>query len=129
MGEHVTTGELAKALIRHTRRELSDFANAAPPYRVIALAGPAPDGLGFEPRRLRTGDAARGASLLSGRYMLAGETLQVAPGDSVWTRPAPSRRFAAALHGFDWLKDLMAVSDAEARAAAWQLTDDWIDQL
>lgn len=129
MSEHVTAGELAKALVRLTRRELSDFANAAPPYRMVSLAGAAPSGMKLQPRRLRAGDEATGAAVLAGRFALAGDTLQVAPGDSIWARPAPSRRFAAALHGFDWLPDLLAVKDAEAIELARALTDDWIAEF
>ena len=129
MGEHVTTGELAKALVRLARRELSDFANAAPPWRMLVLSGPAPSAIQTELERLRQGDPARGAALLSHRFTLAGDTLQLAPGDSIWARPAPSRRFAAALHGFDWLTDLLSVKDAEARQFARTLTDDWIEQF
>lgn len=129
MSEHVTTGELAKALIRHTRRELSDFANAAPPYRMLALSGAMPDGFRIEPEQLRQGNRARGAAILAHRYTLAGDTLQLAPGDSIWSRPAPSRRFAASLHGFDWLTDLLSVKEDEARQRARALTDDWIEQF
>ncbi|MCC5996935.1 MAG: heparinase II/III family protein [Oceanicaulis sp.] len=126
MGRQMTPVDLAAALGRRARREASDFANAFAPYRAVALSGRAPQALAVTPRALRRGDKARGAAMLAGRFVLAGETLEAAPGDSPWDLPAPSRRFAEALHGFAWLQDLLAVDEADARAAARTLTDDWI---
>lgn len=126
MGRHVTPADLATALARRTQRDISDFANAFAPYRAITLGGRAPQGLVVTPRPLRRGDKARGAAMLAGRFALAGETLIVPMGDSPWDISAPSRRFAEALHGFGWLRDLLAVDEADARAAACTLADDWI---
>lgn len=129
MGEQITTGEMAGAVVRLVRREASDFANAVPLYRMAVLSGQSPDRLLIEPKRLSSGNKAAGAAILAGRFTLAGDTLQVAPGDSIWARPAPSRRFAAGLHGFDWLKDLSSVEDPEAGLMARTLTDDWLEQF
>ena len=129
MGEQITTGEVARALVRLVRREASDFANAVPPYRMAVLAGQTPESLLLEPKRLFSGDKAAGAAILAGRFTLAGDTLQIAPGDSIWARPAPSRRFAASLHGFDWLRDVSSVEDPEAGLMARTITDDWVEQF
>lgn len=129
MARHVTPADLAAALARRTRCEASDFANAFAPYRALTLGGRAPHALAVTPRPLRRGDKAQGAAMLAGRFSLAGETLNVPLGDSPWDLPSPSRRFAEALHGFDWLADLLAVDEAEARAAACTLVDDWIDRF
>lgn len=126
---HVTAGDLAGAAARRLRRESSDIANALAFYRLPALSGRAPQGLATPPHALRKGDKGRGAALLSGRFTLAGETLETPPGESVWDLTAPSRRFAAALHRFDWLADLLAVDDAEARQLAMVLVDDWIERF
>ncbi|WP_233205262.1 heparinase II/III family protein [Alkalicaulis satelles] len=122
----MTPADIAAALGRRVHQEASDFANAFAPYRALALGGRAPQALAVTPRALARGDKAHGAAMLAGRFVLAGETLQVEAGDSPWDLPAPSRRFAEALHGFAWLPDLLAVDDQEARAAARTLTDDWI---
>ncbi|WP_233245654.1 heparinase II/III family protein [Marinicauda salina] len=121
--------DLAAALQRRTRRELSDVANALSPYRLAVLSGRTPSGLAVAPRDLRAGDKAKGAAILSGRFALGGETMTLEAGESVWTRPAPSRRFAAALHGFDWLRDLLSVEEPEAAAFAETLVDDWIAEF
>jgi uncharacterized heparinase superfamily protein len=122
----VTLSDVVGAGARRLRREASDLANAIALYRVPALSGKAPQALSVIPASLSRGDKARGAAILSGRFVLVGETLELAPGDSVWESRAPSRRFAEALHGFDWLADLLAVDDPEARALAGALVDDWI---
>jgi uncharacterized heparinase superfamily protein len=126
---HVTAGDLAGAAARRLRRESSDIANALAFYRLPALSGRAPASLSVAPNALRKGDKGRGAALLSGRFTLAGETLETPAGESVWDLTAPSRRFAAALHRFDWLTDLLAVDDAEARLLATVLVDDWIERF
>ncbi len=125
----VTLSDLTGAAARRLRRESSDLANALAIYRLPSLAGRTPETLAVTPAPLRKGDKAKGAALLAGRFTLAGETLDVAPGESVWDRPAPSRRFAERLHRFTWLTDLLAVDDAEAREAACALVDDWIERF
>jgi uncharacterized heparinase superfamily protein len=80
----------------------------------LAISHPRPTGLAVRPRDPRPADAARGERLLAGRFTLAGETLDVGPGDP-WGSGAPSRRFASALHGFVWTPDLMATGEAGAR--------------
>ncbi|MFW6412809.1 MAG: heparinase II/III family protein [Oceanicaulis sp.] len=128
-GRHVTAADLAAAAARRIRRESSDIANALAVYRLPALAGRTPDKLAATPRPLSRGDKANGAAILAGRFSLVGETLEVSAGESVWDKPAPSRRFAEALHRFCWLNDLLAVGDADAAETARALVDDWIDRF
>lgn len=128
-GRHVTMSDLAGALGRRLRRESSDIANALAVYRAPSLSGRTPDALKARPDPLRRGDKARGAAILSGRFQLVGETLETEPGESVWDKPAPSRRFAEALHRFGWLRDLLSVGDPEAVSAAQALVDDWIERF
>ncbi len=130
MGEKVKTGDVMIALHKRARRELSDLANAQPFYRMVALGAKPGEGFRVQPAALRQGDPRKGAHIKAGRFTLCGETIQVDAGESVWNRPAPSRRFAEALHGFTWLKDLLALPDAEEPlAAAHILLDDWIAQF
>lgn len=129
MKRQVSPGDIAAALSLRGRRELSDLTNALPLFRMLTLSGRAPDGLAIAPKPLAQGDKARGAALLGGRFTLAGETLRIAEGESIWDQRTPSRRFAEALHRFDWLADLTAVKDDEARALAARLVDDWIERF
>lgn len=126
---HGSAMDLAGAAARRLRQESSDIANSLAVYRLPALSGRTPDALTLAPKALRKGHKGRGAEILAGRFALAGESLEVPAGDSVWDLTAPSRRFAAALHRFDWLADLLAVDDAEAHQAATLLVDDWIDRF
>jgi uncharacterized heparinase superfamily protein len=100
------------ALGRRMRREWR-----ATPLHRLALALPRPVGLSVRPRDARPADAAAGARLLAGVFELAGERLDVGPQGDPWRRAPPSRRFAAALHGFAWLPDLMTQGEAGAREA------------
>jgi uncharacterized heparinase superfamily protein len=91
----------------------------------LSLSGPAParPALALEP--MRSGDPARGAELAAGRFRFAGETVTAeAP---PWTEPL-AEDFLAELHGFAWLADLAALSDAGAWAAAQRWTAAWLDR-
>lgn len=77
-----------------------------------------------EPRTI--GFYARGKQLTAGNFLLAGhmvETLQP------WQIEAPSRSFAAELHGFGWLDHLAAAGDRGARLAAQGWVGDWIERF
>lgn len=126
MGSLVTSRDIGQAALGAMRREFSDFANFLPPYRMLSLsAGGGRRALHpLEP--LPGGDAARGGALLAGRFTLGGETLGVPAGESVWALPTPSRGFAARLHSFEWLPDLLAVRGDEPNEAALTLIDDWL---
>lgn len=126
---HGSAKDLVGAAARRLRRESSDLANSLAVYRMPALAGRAPESLSAVPKPIRKGDKARGAAILGGRFALAGDTLDVPTGESVWDLTAPSRRFAAALHRCEWIHDVLAVDDAEARQAVGVFVDDWIDRF
>lgn len=76
-----------------------------------------------EPRTI--GSFARGRQLVAGNYLFAGYLVE-APQTGLWDLPMPAPRFEAALHGFLWLDDLGAVSDAHARQRAQDWTWTWI---
>ncbi|WP_421730294.1 heparinase II/III family protein [Brevundimonas sp.] len=103
------------------------------------LSGGAATTLATSPRDFRPVDAARGKALLSGRFNLAGATLEGddetpdgsgagASGFDPWDRPSPTRAFAVDLHAFAWLPDLMHQGDAGAREAL-RLTLAWADHF
>lgn len=76
------------------------------------------------PRDYRPVDPARGQAILAGTFALAGQTLKVGHGGDPFDRPAPSRRFAVALHRFEWLADLISLGEVGALEAL-RLTLAW----
>ncbi len=88
----------------------------ASPVHHLILSGPRPDGLAVTPKDLRPADLEAGRRILAGGFVFSGETLTMGPRGDPWDRPAPSRRFAAALHGFGWLGDLTA----QGEAGSWE---------
>jgi len=87
-------------------------------------AGARPPGLAADPIDLRPADPRAGARILAGAFMFDGETVNHGAGGDPWDRASPSRRFAAALHRFDWLRDLIALGDTGA-AEALRLILEW----
>ena len=88
----------------------------ASPVHHLLLASPRPEGLAANPRDLRPADPEAGRRILAGGFVFGGETLATGPRGDPWDRPSPSRRFAAALHSFGWLKDLAA----HGEPGAWE---------
>jgi uncharacterized heparinase superfamily protein len=78
-----------------------------------------------EPVPRSIGSVAIGERLLAGEFSLAGHRVS-APGSRPWDLTPPDARFAAALHGFDWLDDLAAVGDRRARVVAQDWVGSWI---
>lgn len=76
-----------------------------------------------EPRTVAS--IARGRHLLAGKFRFAGHLIE-RPGQAIWDLTPPSADFAAELHGFQWLDDLAAVGDGNARACAQGWTWGWI---
>lgn len=107
------------------RRFASEWAQLAP---AAWLPSPADLGLGGSPRDLRPVDAQAGGRLLAGTWRLAGQTLEVGQRGDPWDRESPSRAFAAALHGMEWLADLLAAGRPGA-AEALRLVLDWRRQF
>ncbi len=77
------------------------------------------------PIDLRTPDPSFADELAAGYFGLAGETLDL-KGGSPFDVPSPSREFAVALHGFDWLRHLAATRTVEAEQLARAHVDGWI---
>jgi uncharacterized heparinase superfamily protein len=89
------------------------------------LRGPVPDRILFYPSdtRMRRLDDADG--FMRGRFRLGGQKLEIRQG-SVFDAPPPGDSFAAALHGFDWLRHLEAAGGDLARGFALRLTQQWV---
>lgn len=111
------------ALGRTLVRQIQDLSYASPLHQA-RLDRPRAVGLGASPRDARPIDPVRGRALMTGRFILGGETLEVGVGGDPWNRPSPSRAFAERLHRFDWVGDLVALGEDGAREAL-RLTLDW----
>lgn len=98
-------------------------------FRAFRLPGSlqkqAPTGLLMVPPNPWPGDATRGRTMLANTIAMAGETIQVK--GSPWIAEA-QEPWHAAMHGFDWLRDLRAVGGDAARRHARLLTTQWLDR-
>jgi len=95
------------------------------------LRGPPTDGVAASPRDYRPTDPEMARMILSGRMVLAGETLEIGQGGDPWDTASPSRAFAVALHRFDWLPSLMTPAESQltpkATEEALRLSLDWLE--
>ena len=112
-------GALLGALGRRMRLE---WRSATP--HLLALGLPRPNGLAIRPRDFRPADPARGARILRGAFDWDGKTIEAGAGGAPWRLPKLGRGFAAALHGFDWLADLLTQGEAGAQEGL-RLWLDW----
>src|SRR5580704_4172336 len=96
------------------RNRIAREWRGSPPH-LSGLERPKAQGWAAGPRDARPTDPIMAGAILSGVFPLAGETLAFPAGADPWSRPSPSRRFALALHRFDWLASLMSVGEAGQR--------------
>jgi len=94
-----------------------------PPHR-LSLQRPRPTGQACAPHDFRPPDPIGGAAILAGAFDLTGTKMVVGPRGDPWERASPSRRFAVALHRFDWLPGLLSQGEEGAREAA-RLAEGW----
>ena len=104
------------------RHGIGSLVYASPLYR-LTLGGRVPDALALAPPDPWPGDATRGTAILNGIFGFDGEVLR--GGAVAWYPAGMSEHWLAALHGFDWLRDLRAVGGDAARRRARELVDDW----
>ena len=113
-----------QAIVHGIARQARQDWAGSPLHRAL-LTHPRPQGLASAgPEDLRPVDPAAGRRMLEGRYLFSGVALEVGKGGDPWDRPSPSHGFALGLHGFDWLRDLLALDEAGA-AEALRLTLEW----
>jgi len=113
---------------RRDRRGLSDRlrdAFFASPLHAWRLSGPVPDGLAVAVADAWTGDPDIGRELLEGGYTVDGAPVTV-PADP-WGEAGYSDAALAALHRFEWLRDLRDLGGDAARRRARDLVGSWID--
>jgi uncharacterized heparinase superfamily protein len=93
-------------------------------YR-LSLRGPIADRIAFHPidARPHSLDAAEG--YFHNRFQLAGQTVD-AKAASIFDVAPPTPAFAAALHGFEWLRHLEAADGDTARRLAGDLAGAWL---
>jgi uncharacterized heparinase superfamily protein len=96
----------AAAYGRLIRDQLRAEWSGSPPH-LLLIAGPKPEGLAATPTEPRPPRERRGKAIAQGRFVFDGLVLETGPGGDPWNRPSPSRAFAEALHGMDWLPDLL----------------------
>ena len=99
------------------------FGRAIRAFRPLKSA--APSALLVVPPNPWPGDATRGRTMLTNVVALAGETIMVT--GSAWNSPA-HEPWLAAMHSFEWLRDLRAVGGDAARRHARVLTSQWLDR-
>lgn len=120
--DRIPGGYAFLAAVVAARRRAGLEWRASPLSRL--LGPPEPVGLGARPRDIRPADPEAGRRILAGAFVFNGETLAIGPRGDPWDRPSPSRRFAAALHGFGWVRDLATQGDPGAWEAL-RLTLAW----
>jgi uncharacterized heparinase superfamily protein len=90
-----------------------------------SFRGPIPNRILFYPSDTRVRRLEDADGFIRGRFRLGGQKLEVRQG-SVFDLAPPGESFAAALHGFDWLRHLEAAGGELARAFALKLTQQWL---
>lgn len=98
----------AAALGKLIREQLRAEWAGSPPHLWL-IARPKPEGQAAAPAEPRPPSERRGKAIAAGRFVFDGLVLEVGPGGDPWNRPSPSRAFAEALHGMEWLPDLLSV--------------------
>jgi uncharacterized heparinase superfamily protein len=88
-------------------------------------AGTVPERLLIAPIDLRTADPTVALDIYAGRFVLAGEGVDI-DGLPVFDVDPPSDEWARQLHGFGWLRHLRASDMAISRSNARSFVDDWI---
>lgn len=94
-----------------------------PGYTRTLRAG-RPTGFASTPRDFRPVDPAMGKSVLGGKFVLGGVSLETPSPEDPFDRPSPTRAFAVDLHAFAWMPSLMTQDERGAREAL-RLTLAW----
>jgi uncharacterized heparinase superfamily protein len=115
---------LSWLLVRRALRSLAARINAHPlvRWRFFPMSD---DKAVIAPQDLRTADGTRANEIYSGRFAFAGKVVTCV-GRSPFEMPPPSEEWAAALHGFGWLRHLRAAESGIARANGRALVEEWI---
>jgi uncharacterized heparinase superfamily protein len=93
-------------------------------YR-LSFNGPITDRILYPPSDSRPCRLDEADALMRGRFRLAGHVFDVRSG-SIFDVALPNREFAAALHGFEWLRHVEVARSEHARLFALRLTQQWL---
>jgi uncharacterized heparinase superfamily protein len=93
-------------------------------YRGL-LKGPLADRIAFRPYDALPRKLEDAESLLRGRFIFAGQIVEVKAG-SIFDKPPPSQAWLEALHAFEWLPPLSAAGGDAARTLATNLITQWL---
>jgi uncharacterized heparinase superfamily protein len=116
--------DAARMGLRRAFRPLAIWLRGGWLYRQT-FSGPVPDRIYFYPDDPRTRRLDDADAFMRGRFRFAGQSLEVREG-SIFDQPPPSKSFAAALHGFDWLRHLELAGGDLARQFALKVTQQWV---
>lgn len=128
----LSTSSLLLAALSARTRSLRD--SLSEPFRMMRMRAGRPGPFHSAKPSFHYGDKAEGQELLAGKFNYGGQSVDVGLQGDPWTITVPSTRYAAWLHSFDWMKDLLAVGPkakgkVEEKAAALRarsLVDNWI---
>lgn len=112
-------------LWRRFRGIAGDEVKANPVHR-LKLAGASPAGFSLHLRNISPPDVQRGEALMGDVWRFGMAREQLAPGETPWRIPLPTRHFRDRLHRFEWLPDLFSQGEAGGDRAR-VLVDDWIE--
>jgi uncharacterized heparinase superfamily protein len=96
----------------------------APIFRVFALNNKAPHNLLVIPPDPWTGSSAIGRDIVAGNFRFYGQNFSARVHS--WKPDGAGPDWIAAMHSFEWLRDLRAVGGDQARRAARIFVKDWL---
>ncbi|HIN92306.1 MAG TPA: hypothetical protein EYM99_05735 [Alphaproteobacteria bacterium] len=96
------------------------------PVYQLSLMGRAPNELNLVPPDPWPSQSKRAEALFHGNYVFAGEEIR-SPRRPPWMPDGISEDWIAALHGFEWLRDLKGHGGEAAQRLARALITDWMD--
>lgn len=91
------------------------------------FAGPRIRGVRSQPVPHIPGSQARGRQLMAGNLQFGGSLVEIGD-DLPWRIAAPNEAFLEALHGFDWLDDLVAIPDGAGHETAQRWLIGWLER-
>lgn len=126
MASAMTSGRrrLAAFTLTESLRALAYRALGSPLFG-MRYAGRYPERLLIAPTDLRTSDPTVAADIHAGRFLFAGQLIDVGD-DSVFEFEPPGEEWARRLHGFGWLRHLRVADGGPADPTARTLVADWI---
>jgi uncharacterized heparinase superfamily protein len=116
--------EAGRVALDHLGVALLDVLRQGWLYRQT-LRGPITDRIAYQPDDPRPKRLEDADGYFRGRFRFEGQTVE-AKQSSIFDQPAPSADYAAALHGFEWLRHLEVAGGDLARQLAIKLVNDWL---